>query len=349
MYVCMFCCHTYSPLPHSTGTYVLFLPLQSSYGSSDTGDFIHEATEKLSYYGEPYSMNIFAADCVPSEDEVSFSFASGSGSRHSLLDVRSPPPQDNDKETPVQSDSSSVGSGEQQETRKKTVPRIVRQRKVGSIGESMAIEGVQCSDDGDELTQPLVVSEDKTSQLPVDSLLVPPPAREDCVTPVNVVQNDNTNSSPPEQSKHRGRRRAVATSPPNPINIQLLSEALPRERRLSEEELEETVVTPRQRKAYSTEARLHNPLNLQLQLVDTPSCSDVDDVDETTPRRLEDDDDEGEEEFCVPVINVPDLEFDDGTLDVCPNPPTSPRLHVPGESGKVGKKKVKLLSFETTT
>ena len=242
---------------------------------------------------------------MPSEDEMSFSFASGGGSRHSLLVVMSP---DEEREREEEgegggqalSDNSSSSSGEQMRQR-----RIRRQNKIASFGENTI--QMQCGGD-DALTPPPVVN-NGDCQLRVESLLEPPPMRDEVVTPVNINQDD---CSSPEQPKRRERRHAVASYHLNPIDIQELSIALPNERRVSGEE--ETVTTPRQRKTYSIEARLQNPLNMQLQLEDNLGESMSYGVDDRP----------------IPTINRPDFEFDDDTLDVCPNPPASP--HLPGES-----------------
>ena len=273
--------------------------MQSSYSSGDTGDFICEASEQCSFYPPPFSTLIATGGSIPSEDEVSVSFES----HHSLLDVRSPLDL-KEREGQIHSDSSSGVSDE--ERTKKTAP-IKRQRRVESFGENTVHSGDEV------LTPPPVapVVSEGNRQPKVDSLLERSPVREDTtVAPANNSQDDSNSS--PDTPRRRARRHAVATCPP-PIDIQQLIE-----RRASQETdypKEETVTTPRQRKTYSIEARLQNPLNLQLQREETAAV--VDDIEESTPC--------GEEEDA-PVVSQPDLGFDD---DVCPNPPTSP--HLPGE------------------
>lgn len=255
-----------------------------------------EASEQCSYYRNPFS--IIPSGNIASEDEISVSFGS-----HCLIDLREGGTKEGQSS---QSDNSSMSDEEQ--TRK--MGRMRRQRKIASFGENVI--QVQCS--GDEvLTPPPVVSESDRQPRAV----VPPPAptsaRDGEAAPGNNSQDE---SSSPETPRRRARRHAIATCPPNPIDIQQLSE-----RRVSQDDdfaKEETVSTPRQRKTYSIEARLQNPLNIQLQLEDTMAM--LQDVEESTPC--------GVEEEAVPVISQPDLEFDDDTLDMCPNPPTSP--HLPG-------------------
>ncbi len=260
-----------------------------------------EASEQCSFYPPPFSTLIATGGSIPSEDEVSVSFES----HHSLLDVRSPLEM-KEREGQVHSDGSSSVSDEEQT---KKMRRIQRQRKIESFGENTAQE--QCS--GDEvLTPPPVapVISESNRQLKVDSLLEQSPVRDDTVAPVNYNQDE---SSSPDTPRRRARRHAVATCPPNPIDIQQLREGrIGQESDLSKEE---TVTTPRQRKTYTIEARLQNPLNLQLQIEETAAIVD-DDREERTPCREEED---------IPVINQPDLGFDDDL----PNPPASP--HLPGE------------------
>ena len=263
-----------------------------------------EASEQCSFYPNPFS-TIIATGSIASEDEVSVSLGS-----HSLLDLRSPVEQ-REREGQSHSDCSSMSDEEQTKKR----GRMTRQRKIASFGKNTI--QVQCN--GDEVLTPppvLPVGNENNYQLKADSLLEQSPIRDDTIAPVNNSQDE---SSSPDTPRRRARRHAVATCPPNPIEIQQLSE-----RRASQDSdctKEETVATPRQRKTYTIESRLQNPLNLQLQLEDTTAI--VDDMDESTPCGVED------EEEDVPVISQPCLEFDDDTLDVCPNPPTSPRL--PGE------------------
>lgn len=265
-----------------------------------------EASEQYPFYPNPFS-TIIATGGIASEDEVSVSFGS-----HSLLDLRSPVEQ-REREGQSHSDCSSMSDDEQ--TKKKG--RMIRQRKIASFGENTI--QVQCS--GDEvLTPPPVapVVSENNRQLKVDSLLEQSPVRDDKVAPVNNSQDE---SSSPDTPRRRARRHAVATCPPNPIDIQQLSE-----RRASQDSncaKEETVATPRQRKTYTIEARLQNPLNLQLQLEDMAAIVD-DDMEESTPCVVE-----GEEKD-VPMISQPGLDFNDDSLDVCPNPPASP--HLPGKS-----------------
>lgn len=268
-----------------------------------------EASEQCSFYPPPFSTVIATGGSIPSEDEVSVSFGS-----HSLLDLRSPVEQ-KEREGQTHSDCSS-GTSDEEQTRR--MGRMRRQRKIASFGENTV--QVQCSGD-DVLTPPPVtpVISDNNRQLVVDPLLERSQVRGDTIPAVGSSQDE---SSSPDTPRRRARRHAVATCPPNPIDIQQLSE-----RRASQEgdcTEEETVATPRQRKTYTIEARLQNPLNLQLHL-EEDMMTMVDDTEERTPCGEEG---EGED---VPVINQPPrLEFDDeNTLDVCHNPPTSPLL--PGE------------------
>lgn len=260
-----------------------------------------EASKQCSYYPTPFS--IIASGSIASEDEMSVSFGS-----HCLIDLREGGTKEGQSS---QSDNSSMSDEEQS----RKMGRMRRQRKIASFSENV----IQVKCNGDEvLTPPPVVSESYCQPRVVEP---PPPtsARDDEVAPVNNSQDE---SSSPETPRRRARRHAVASCPPNPIDIQQLSE-----RRISQENdftKEETVATPRLRKTYSIEARLQNPLNslnLQLQL-EGDTTAMLEDVEESTPC--------GVEEEAVPVISQPDLEFDDDTLDVCHNPPTSP--HLPGRS-----------------
>ena len=273
--------------------------LQSSYSSGDTGDFMCEASEQCSFYPPPFSTLIATGGGIPSEDEVSVSFES----HHSLLDVRSPL-ELKEREGQVHSDCSSSGMSDEERTKK--MGPIKRQRKIDSFGENTVHSGDEV------LTPPPVapVVSESNRQLKVDSLLEQSPVRDDTIAPANNSQDESTTL--PDTPRRRARRHAVATCPP-PIDIQQLME-----RRASQESdysKEETVTTPRRRKTYTIEARLQNPLNLQLQIEETAAI--VDDMEESTPCS---------EEKDVPVISQPDLGFDD---DVYPNPPTSP--HLPGE------------------
>ena len=267
---------------------------QSSY-SSDTGDFIREATEQLSYYADPYSY--FAGSNIPSEDEIAFSFASGSSSHHSLLVVVSPTPQEIDEEQNKTQNDGSV----MEQTRKDE--QVGRQRKVGSVGESTV--QIHCDE---QLEQNASLNDDQGEA----DLSSSEPVLVDKVITVNDVKDDS-----PKQQKRRERRHAVVTARlQNPLEIvQLNSESSTSESKEDEGQCrrEEPVTKPRQRKTYSAEARLHNPLIVQQDL------ETIDDrrIDEVEP---------------VPTLDVPppavDHQFDD-TLEMSTNSLTRPG--VPGE------------------
>lgn len=286
---------------------------------------MREATEQLSYYDDPYSTQIFAGGNVPSEDEVSFSFTSTNSSHHSLLVVLSPTLQENDQHITVLRDSSSCSSTDEPTGMKEEGSRV---RQLSANFEGNTHE--HCSEDQAESMKHTPNKSEEECQ-EVEHLL-----SEDLVKNENDITEkvgDNYREQP-KTPQRRERRHAVASYFLDPLQLpeQQLSEShLSGERgEDSHEGIKDNNVppTPRQRKTYSVEDRLQNPLSMQLELGNEFTAISKGGDDDSTPvsgsHALED---------SLPGDIRPRCDFDDpcGTLEPpsSPGPPSSPRL--PGE------------------
>ena len=291
---------------------------------------MREATEQVSYYGDPYSTNIFTGGNVASEDEISFSFASASSSHHSLLVVLSPTPQGADKrQLTVLRDSSSCSSADEHTGGVEKEGRIRRQRRIGSVEEINATILTQLS-----------------GSLGEDTSFNPPASdnERDCLmkgglSSMELVRGEELHSDkvehcPPEQPKkpqRRERRIAVASYLQNPLELpqqQLCddSPSVDKRKEGDDENIKEEKVpdTPRRRKAYSIKDRLQNPLSVQLDLGDAIGREYESEPTPTfTPHAME--------EF-LPAEDQPHFEFEDvcRTPDMSHSPLGSPRP--PGET-----------------
>lgn len=270
---------------------------------------MREATKKLSYYDDPFSTQIFTRGNVPSEDEVSFPFSSANSSRHSLIVLLSPTLRENDGT--VLRDSSSCSSADEP-AGMPTNEMESRVRKNSNLGRNSHVKqfsGNQVesmnhapneSEGGDQVMEHL--------------------SSEDLVKDEAVTDKVGDNYlEQPKKPKRRERRHAMASYLINPLQLpgQQLSESpFSNERKEDNGEGisdDNVPPTPRQRKTYSMEDRLQNPLSMQLKLEELSASSKGDD-DDSTP--LKD---------TPPGHVKPHFDFDDG-LDMYPNPPGSPGL-----------------------
>ena len=276
---------------------------------------MREATEQLSYYDDPFSTQIFTRGNVASEDEVSFSFASGNSSHHSLLVLLSPTLPESDEQH-VLRDSSSCSSADEPAGTKEGESRV---RKISNLDRNTHVE--EFSDDQAELMNHTPSESEDGDQVMERRLLSVDPVKDKGDVADKVEDNY---FEQPKKPKRRERRHATASYLINPLQLpeqQLVESHLSNE---SKEDKGEGIrddnvpPTPRRRKTYSMEDRLQNPLSMQLELENEFSTISKGDDDEPTPvsgsHVLKD---------SSPGDTQHHFDFDDA-LDMYPNPPSSP-------------------------